>query len=280
MAEKITLKDVVGINKILATKGYNSIKELQTYLEVIGEYIDDTFFSQDIIVERLVHYCEESYRFIDITVDKPLKDLTKKNMHDYMSNCKRALEKALYSDPEMFNFSIFVEIKSIVRYFLEKSYKYDSLTNYQSMYGINSIEFHQQNETFKYLYTVFDKFTYIARHLNEKYLKHKKVDVSELSLKFFTDFTKDISFLTKDVAHFQKLCDVIENITYSKAWHYIRKLRNTLEHDFTDPIEKYNITFSIELLFIIIGRIMLALSSTLKNELEIREELERLEKRR
>ncbi|QEH61598.1 hypothetical protein SCHIN_v1c04010 [Spiroplasma chinense] len=277
MADKITIRDIIEINKILSTKSYSSIKELNAYFDVIGEYIDETFFDNDIIIERLLHYCEVSERRINISVRRvPDIDLKVSHVHDYLSNCKRALEKALYSDPEIFNFSIFVEIKSIVRYYLEKTYEYPSLKDYETLYGVNTVEFHQQNETFKYLYTIFDKFTYIARHLNDKYLKKETNDLSEVSLKFFADFAKDISFLTKNANAFQELNDTIERITFSKAWHYIRKLRNILEHDFADPACKYNITFSIELLFIIVGRIMLALNKTLKTELQIRETLEEL----
>ncbi|QBQ07488.1 hypothetical protein SGLAD_v1c02890 [Spiroplasma gladiatoris] len=279
MADKITLKDIVEINKILSKKSYTSFKEFETYLDVIGEYIDDTFFKQDIIAEKLIRNQEKSSRFIDLKITKPEIDLSQKNLHDYLSNCKRAIEKALYSDSGTFDLSIFIEIKSTVRYILEKTYKIESLSDYQNLYGINTIEFHQQNETFKYLYSVFDKFTYIARHLNERYLQHNKVDVSEMSLKFFKDFPKDISFLCKNTMAYQNLNDTIELITYSKAWHFVRKLRNTLEHDFADPTEKYNITFLIELLFIIIGRIMLVLNKTIQTESEIRNTLENLEKK-
>ncbi|QGS51703.1 hypothetical protein [Spiroplasma tabanidicola] len=278
MADKITLKDIVEINKILTKKSYNSLKEFNTYLDVIGEYIDDTFFKQNIIAEKLIKHQELSSRFIDLQFEESSLNLSYKNLHDYLSNCKRAIEKALYSDSSIFNFSIFVEIKSIVRYILEKTYEIESLTDYETLYGINTIEFHQQNETFKYLYSVFDKFTYIARHLNERFLKHNKIDVSELSLKFFKDFPNDISFLAQNVASYQVLVTTIETITYSKAWHFVRKLRNILEHDFADPSEKYNITFLIELLFIIIGRIMLVLNKTLMSESDIRKTLEDLQK--
>ncbi|AHI52644.1 hypothetical protein [Spiroplasma culicicola] len=277
MSEKITLKDIVEINKVLTKQEYTSHKEFEAYLDVIGEYIDDTFFKQDVIIERLLHYSEQSYRFLDININKNWEvELSTKHVHDYLSNCRRAIEKSLFGPEQIFDLSIFVEIKSIVGYFLEKVQDFDSLRDYETLYSINTVEFHQQNETFKYLYTAFDKFTYIARHLNDKYFKKVKSDLSEENLKFFTDFARDISFLTVDAKAYTLLNDTIETITYSKAWHYIRRLRNNLEHDFADPLCKYNITFSIELLFIIIGRIMLVLNKTLKNEIDIRKTLEEL----
>ncbi|AGR40943.1 hypothetical protein [Spiroplasma taiwanense] len=278
MSEKTTLKDIVEINKVLTIKKYDSYKEFLVYTDIIQEYIDDTFFRNDVIIERLVEYAQKSARYLDITFkEKSDIKLTVENIHDYMLHTKRAVEKALFIEDEAFNFSIFVEIRSIVRYFLEKTYEFESLRNYEILYGINTMEFHQQNESFKYLYTVFDKFTYISKHLNEKYVKkNEKLSYQDVQLKFFTHFLKDISFLSKSTSDFQKLSDIIELITYSKAWHYIRRLRNSIEHDFVDPTYKYNISLSLELLFIIIGRIMLGLTKYLKSENEIRETLDSL----
>ncbi|QHX36476.1 hypothetical protein [Spiroplasma sp. BIUS-1] len=279
MSEKTTLKDIVQINKILASKEYNTIKEFSAYSDVIQEYIDDTFFRNDAIIQKLVEYCENSGRYLDIKFRQPSSiELKVENIHDYLSNTKRAIEKAMFIEEDTLNQSIFVEVKSIFRYFLEKTYEFDSLTDYETLYGINTVEFHQQNESFKYLYTIFDKLTYIARHLNDKYCKKELSVYNGEPLKFANDFLRDISFLASSAIEYQKLSDVIEQITYSKAWHYIRRLRNSIEHDFVDPSFKYNICFSLELLFIIIGRIMLALNKYLQSEMEIRKTLENLKK--
>ncbi|WP_338985418.1 hypothetical protein [Spiroplasma endosymbiont of Diplazon laetatorius] len=277
MSEKTTLKDIVQINKILASKDYGTIKEFQAYVDVIQEYVDDTFFKNEAIIEKLVEYCQNSGRYLDIHFKIPSGiDLKVENIHDYMSNTKRAIEKAMFIEDDTLNQSIFVEVKSIFRYFLEKTYELESLTDYETLYGINTVEFHQQNESFKYLYTIFDKLTYIARHLNDKYCKKEVTPYNGEPLKFANDFLKDISFLASSALEYQKLSDVVEQITYSKAWHYIRRLRNSIEHDFVDPAFKYNICFSLELLFIIIGRIMLALNKYLQSEMEIRKTLDNL----
>jgi len=52
-----------------------------------------------------------------------------------------------------------------------------------------------------------------------------------------------------------------------------------LEHDFADPSFKYNISFSIDLLFIIVGRIMIALNKYLKPEKQLIETLENLKEK-
>ncbi|AUM62478.1 hypothetical protein [Spiroplasma monobiae] len=279
MAEKTTLKDIVHINKMLASKNYNTIKEFQAYTDVIQEYVDDTFFKNDAIIQKLVEYSENSGRYLDIHFKSPINvELKVENIHDYLSNTKRAIEKAMFIEEEIFDHVIFVEIKSTFRYFLEKTYEFDSLTDYETLYGINTVEFHQQNESFKYLYTIFDKLTYIAKHLNEKYCKKEVVPYGGESIKFATDFLKDISFLANSAGEYQKLSDIIETITYSKAWHYIRRLRNSIEHDFVDPTFKYNICFSLELLFIIIGRIMLAINKYLKSDKEVRKTLDHLKR--
>ncbi|ALD66157.1 hypothetical protein [Spiroplasma cantharicola] len=277
MSEKITLRDIVKINKKLASKEYESQKEFSSYCDVIQEYIDETFFKNDAIIEKLVEYCENSARYLDITFKKASGIiLSDENVHNYTSNIKRAIEKTIFMEERIFNFSIFVEIKSIFKYFLEKSKEYESLKNFKDSYSVSSIEFHQQNESFKYLYTIFDKLTYIAKHLKDKYYKKEPTKYSSDALRFSNDFLPNISFLAKSAQDFQKLSDIIERVTYSKAWHYIRRLRNSIEHDFVDPTYKYNICFSLELLFIIIGRILLALNKYLQSDEQIKETLESL----
>ncbi|AUB31362.1 hypothetical protein [Spiroplasma floricola] len=279
MSKKTTLKDIVQINKILTSKQYNSLEEFDEYSNIIQEYVDDTFFKNNAIVEKLVQYCEKSSRYLDINF-KFLSgiELKTEDVHNYLSITKKAIEKAIFVEDSIFEQSIFVEIKSIFKYFLEKSYELEALKNYETLYGINSLEFHQQNESFKYLYTIFDKLTYIARHLNDKYCKREN-NLTE-ALKFSNDFLKDISFLTNNASDFQKLSDIIDQITYSKAWHYIRRLRNSIEHDFVDPSYRYNICFSLQLLFIIIGRIILALNKYIQSESEVRKTLDNLKQQK
>ncbi|ARU92054.1 hypothetical protein SCLARK_001550 [Spiroplasma clarkii] len=246
--------------------------EFNAYLDVIGDYLDVTFFENSAITEKLTQYAEQSERNLDMKFFvKTDVDLSVNQLNDYMLNCKRALEKALYGDWTTFKFYIFAEVKSIVRYYLEKTYEYEALMDFETLYGIKTIEFHQQNETFKYLYSVFDKFTYIARYLNDRYVKNQKNDLNELTLKFYNDFVNYINFLTKDEEANNVLKSTLDKITSSKAWHFIRRLRNNLEHDFSNPSRKYNISFSLQLLFIIIGRIMLVLRKTLKTDLEMKQ---------
>lgn len=280
MGTKLTLRDIIEINKILTTKAYASQKEFNTYLDVIGEYIDVTFFDNSAITEKLTQYSEQSERNLDMKFwTKSDVDLTVEQVNDYLLNCKRALEKALYGDRSTFKYYIFAEVKSIVRYYLEKTYEYEALVDYETLYGIKTIEFHQQNETFKYLYSVFDKFAYIARYLNDRYVKNQRNDLGEATLKFYTDFLVDIKFLTKNAAVFEEAQQTLDKITNSKAWHFIRRLRNNLEHDFSNPSRKYNITFSLQLLFIIIGRIMLLLRKTLLSDLEMKQVFEELKRK-
>ncbi|WP_339021428.1 hypothetical protein [Spiroplasma endosymbiont of Atherix ibis] len=279
MSKKTTLKDIVQINKILASKQYSSLKEFNEYIDIIQEYVDDTFFRNNAIVEKLVEYCEKSSRYLDINF-KFLSgiDLNVEDIHNYLSITKKAIEKVIFVEDSFFEQSIFVEIKSIFKYFLEKTYELKSLKNYETLYGVNSVEFHQQNESFKYLYTIFDKLTYIARHLNDKYCKKENNFIE--ALKFSNDFLKDISFLTNNISDFQKLSDILDQITYSKAWHYIRRLRNSIEHYFVDPSYRYNICFSLQLLFIIIGRIILALNKYIQSEADVRKTLDNLKQQK
>ncbi|AKU80121.1 hypothetical protein [Spiroplasma turonicum] len=276
MANKTTLKDIAQISKVLEKKGYKSISEFKVYLDLIQSYIDETFFNNEAIIEKLVKYCENSSRHLDITFKNELKiDLSVDDIANYIKYSKKALEVSIFTEEGIFNHTIFVEIRSIIKYFLQKTYSLESLINFETLYGINTPEFHQQNETFKYLYTIFDKLTYIANHLKCKYLEKTKQS-PETTLKFFTDFLKDISFLSKSPEDFEELTSIIDLITYSRAWHYIRRLRNLLEHDFADPNFNYNISFSINLLFIIIGRIVLALDKHLKTEKSMRQTLDSL----
>ncbi|WP_094049464.1 hypothetical protein [Spiroplasma corruscae] len=276
MANKITLRDVAHICKLIKNKEYKGLSELKAYSDIIQNYIDETFFMNEAIIEKLVKYCENSSRYLDINFKNETNiDLTVEDVSNYIKYSKNALELLIFSEDGVFNHKVFVEIRSIVRYFIKKTYKMESLMNFNTLYGITTDEFHQQNETFKYLYTIFDKLTYIANHLKCKYLEKTKQN-PDTSLKFFNDFLKDISFLSNSPEDFEKLTNVIDLITYSRAWHFIRRLRNLLEHDFADPNFNYNISLSINLLFIIIGRIVLALDKHLKNDENLSKTLDKL----
>ncbi|WP_338971738.1 hypothetical protein [Spiroplasma endosymbiont of Panorpa germanica] len=267
----MTLKDV---NDNLTRYPMKSA-EFKSTISKITNFVDQEVFSNDELVFQLAQISQKSGRDLDINFKNEFdveNDLDL--IFDNLNYCKEILERCLFQKTVFFNFMIFTEVKSMVRYYLEKSYRYESLRDYKKLFKINSVQFHEQNEMFKYLFSIFDKLAYIINHLNLKYFKNTNFDNKELSLKFFINFANDASNFTKTAQDQETLVKGLNTIRFSNAWHYVRKLRNNLEHDFADPSSQYNINLSIILLFIIIGRCMLLINDTFKDDAEINNILE------
>lgn len=128
MSEAITLNDLAIINRTLSDKAKYDGKDFEQYVSLIKEYIDNNIFRNDIIVERLISYANESGRSVETRASNTSGvELTIENVNDYLNECKKSIEKALFLKPEIFDLTIFIEVKSIVRYYVEKSYEFDSL---------------------------------------------------------------------------------------------------------------------------------------------------------
>lgn len=275
--KKITLNDLANINHKMFNESSENIIQLHEYVELIKEYIDDNIFKNDILIKKLAGLSKETGRIFNMRFNSKIElAITDIELANYLNECKLGMENSLFVSKEVFDMPIFIEIISIAKYYSNSSYELDGLKNHTSLYSVKQPEFHKQNETFKYLYSAFDKLTYIAKHLNSKYLENSNENINELTLKFYSDFHREISFLTKSEQHSNTLREVIEMITQSTAWHFIRKLRNQIEHDFIDPSFQYNISLSIELLFIIIARVLLSLKYNLLDKQEIAKKLQSL----
>ncbi|AXK51442.1 hypothetical protein [Spiroplasma alleghenense] len=260
-----------ALNDSLTGNSMTSV-EFKQVINNITNFIDQEIFINDDLVFQLTEISKNSGRDLDINFKSSFvieKDL--ELIFNNLNYCKELLERCLFQKTIFFNFMIFTEVKSMVRYYLEKSYRYNSLMDYKKLFKINSVQFHEQNEMFKYLFSIFDKLVYIINHLNQKYFKNTTSDNRDLTLKFFINFAGDARSFTKSAEHHEKLVKGLNAIRYSNAWHYVRKLRNNLEHDFADPSSQYNISFSILLLFIIIGRCMLLINDTFMDDREINE---------
>gem|GEM_PF-3923665 len=62
----LTLQEIIKINDILISQLSIPQDEFENYLDIIGEYIDKTFFEQDAIIEKLVEFSEKSGRKLDV----------------------------------------------------------------------------------------------------------------------------------------------------------------------------------------------------------------------
>ncbi|AHI53645.1 hypothetical protein SSABA_v1c02330 [Spiroplasma sabaudiense Ar-1343] len=263
--------DLKTLNDYLTGTPINSEK-FKEVINGITDFVDEKIFKDDEMVFQLTEISKTSGRDLAIIFKNKFEiESDLELIFNNLNYCKELLERCLFQKTIFFNFMIFTEVKSMVRYYLEKSYRYDSLKNYQKLFKINSVEFHEQNEMFKYLFSIFDKLVYIISHLNEKYFKNNPIDNKELSLKFFINFGEESKNFTKSSKNFEQLNDKINQIRRSNAWHYVRKLRNNLEHDFADPSSQYNINFSILLLFIVVARCLLLINEHFQSDAEINE---------
>ncbi|WP_339022483.1 hypothetical protein [Spiroplasma endosymbiont of Crioceris asparagi] len=276
----MTLNDLIKIN-------YDKSNLLETnpnfdnQLVEIMQYVDSLIFQNDIITKNICEFLNEQSFQINLSFNKTQNvSLTKLQIYNYLTNIKKTMARIIFKNQDYFNFYIFKEVFEITKYTYRKIKWSEEILDFEIQHKISSKEYHQQNETFKYLFSVFDKLSYIADHLYRKYLIKSNDDNQKEMLKFYQNFSHDINFLTKDKDAYNKLKNNIDSICFSSGWHLIRKLRNHIEHDFINPLAEHNIAFAIDLLMIYVLRIIILLKETLMSEEEIKLTLNKLKEKK
>ncbi|WP_338970493.1 hypothetical protein [Spiroplasma endosymbiont of Labia minor] len=223
--------------------------------------------------DDIIYYVFKNIKYdISIRIEPTKLLFSNEEIDNLFHVIKRALEKFLFQYANSFNFYIFTEIKHMVRFFIAKNHNDITFRNSEKLYSMDMLEFHEQNSMFKYLFSIFDKFAYIARHLSKKYNPNyeEKTDV-----RFSSTFVNDVSFLLKSNEAILNLDTTLNKLFKSNSWHFVRKMRNIIEHNFADPSLKYNIQWIIDILFILVARLMMQIIEDFKENDMIIQQLQK-----
>lgn len=205
-------------------------------------------------------------RILDIDIKPTKKVVSTKDTHEFLYLLKTLLSLMTIKN-YFFNFYIYSKIKMIVNYYINKSSKSKYYDSVNERFVINELEFHDQILMYKYLYFIFDKLMFINVFIVDKY------NLKSINKKKNYIFTKDFDTVSmplfKSTVKKIEFADYLKVLNRSVSFYYIRKLRNNLEHSFTDPKSKYNISLETELLFILVARTLIQMHRDLKKDQEL-----------
>ncbi|AVN60550.1 hypothetical protein CG007_02970 [Mesoplasma entomophilum] len=240
--------------------------EADDILFFIGNMIDEVILKDSTISHRLNINLVKNNRILEIDI-KPNKIIpSTKDTHEFLYLLKTLLSLMTIKN-YFFNFYIYSEIKMIVNYYINKSTKSKCYDSVNERFAFNELEFHDQLVMYKYLYSIFDKLMFINVFLVNKY-NLKTIDIKSNYI-FTKDFDSVSMPLFKTTVRKLAFAEYLKTLNKSVSFHYIRKLRNNLEHSFTDPKSKYNIALETELLFILVSRTLIQMHRDLKNDGEL-----------
>lgn len=251
--------------KIVKTKKIKQ-SEIEDILFFVANMIDDLILKDSTISYRLNMNLIKNNRILDIDIKPNKQVVSTKDTHEFLYLLKTLISLMTIKN-YFFNFYIYSEIKMIVNYYINKSAKNKYYDSVNERFAINELEFHDQILIYKYLYSVFDKLMFINVFIIDKY-NLKTIDKKDNYI-FTKDFDTVSMPLFKSTVKKNEFGDYLKTLNRSISFHYIRKLRNNLEHSFTDPKSKYNISLEIELLFILVTRTLIQMHKDLKNDQEI-----------
>ncbi|AVN64613.1 MULTISPECIES: hypothetical protein [Mesoplasma] len=240
--------------------------EADDILFFIANMIDEVILKDSTISHRLNTNLVKNNRILDIDIKPSKKVVSTKDTHEFLYLLKTLLSLMTIKN-YFFDFYIYSEIKMIVNYYINKSSKSKSYDSVNERFAINELEFHDQLVMYKYLYSIFDKLMFINVFFVDKY-NLKSIDVKSNFI-FTKDFDSVSMPLFKTTVRKLAFADYLKILNKSVSFHYIRKLRNNLEHSFTDPKSKYNIALETELLFILVARTLIQMHRDLKNDDEL-----------
>lgn len=264
MKEKL-LNDIDKIKKVikLIKSKQLSATELNNVLVFASQMVDDFLFKSNNLVNRLNKNLQKNNRVIDIEIKADLELLPTKETHEFLYLLK-TMFAIMLSKKMFFNFYIFSEIQMILNYYTAASIKDKSYDSLNKRFKINEIEYHNQVIMYKYIYSIFDKLTYISAFIVDKY-KMKKIDLNT-SMIFTKDFDSTAQPLFKSSLKKENTKIYLKMLNQSSSFHFARKLRNNLEHSFTDPSSEYNIALETELLFVLVMRTLIQINNDFKTD--------------
>ncbi|AUF83678.1 hypothetical protein CXP39_02615 [Mesoplasma syrphidae] len=233
-------------------------------VQVMIKIIDQTIIYDNSLIFVMNAHLKKTSRVLELDINR-VKDETFgiKQIHETLFLIKTIIA-ILLTKFNIFDFYIYSEIKASLFFYINLSLKEKFYDSRNVFFTINEPEYHLQNQIFKTLYSTFDKLTYINHYLVQRY-DLKKIN-DDVNYRFINDFVKLSIPLFKNKAAELRFIDYIRKLYKSSAFHYIRKLRNNLEHSFTNPESQYNIAMEIELVFILAARTLFEIISDFKTD--------------
>ncbi|AVP49279.1 hypothetical protein [Williamsoniiplasma luminosum] len=168
---------------------------------------------------------------------------------------------------EYFNYYIYSEIKYMMMYYIKETIDDPKIEAINKKHKSSDTYFHKQIALFKYIYSVYDKFLYINLQVGKKMELNN--DDEDKYYRFSADFLNSSRPLIKDGIMLRKFEVFLKSLYRSSSFHYIRILRNNLEHNFINPETKFNYGLQTQLLFVMLMRIVLEIEFDFKRDSEI-----------
>ncbi|WP_027063131.1 hypothetical protein [Mesoplasma seiffertii] len=233
-------------------------------VQVMIKIIDQSLIYDNSLVFTMNSELKKTSRVLDLDISRVRDEtLSINQVHETLFLIKTIIA-LLLTKFNIFNFYIYSEVKASLFFYINLSLKEKLYDSRNTFFGINEPEYHLQNQIFKTIYSTFDKLTYINHYLVQRYDLEKVND--DVNYRFINDFVKLSIPLFKNKAAELRFIDYIRKLYKSSAFHYIRKLRNNLEHSFTNPGSQYNIAIEIELVFILVARTLFEIISDFKTD--------------
>ncbi|WP_031543027.1 hypothetical protein [Mesoplasma photuris] len=260
------INQIIKIFKIVKNEN-NDEETIFKIVEHLKNIIDDKILVDKSIIYNLNNRLKESNKNIEFNIDRNFKVYTNEQVDSFLNTLK-ALMTILLVKENINNLYIYSEIKSILNFYINQSSKEKLYDAVDSKFSMNNIEYHKQNQMFKGLFAIFDKFTFINHFIVEKF---NLIKVKEESAYRFTDDFGKLSkpFLFNKSAE-ARMEDFLLNFKKSSAFHYVRKLRNNMEHSFTNPDFEINYSNEIKLVYILICRVILEIFTDFQSDDQIK----------
>ncbi|ATZ18854.1 hypothetical protein ESOMN_v1c04720 [Williamsoniiplasma somnilux] len=258
-------KKIIEIASYLKNNNLTPLENLKVK-NLLTKIIDKFLINDLSIAKTLINNeFKSNGKEVDIHVESKT-DISISEVHSFLYFLKTSLSFLLEKRPEFFNFYIYSEIKNILFFYIEETKRIALYDDYKIHFSQKQNGYHLQNSMYKYLYSIFDKLIYINVHLINKFDLRK---IESLNYKFTQDFVQISNLLFKDKECERRTSLLLQNYQKSPIFHFVRKLRNSLEHSFNNPELKTSNSLSIETIFILIMRIILEIDLSFKRDHEI-----------
>ncbi|PPE05282.1 hypothetical protein [Williamsoniiplasma lucivorax] len=171
--------------------------------------------------------------------------------------------------PDFFNYYIYSEVKYMLMFYVKETLDDPKIEAVNKRHKISDTYYHKQSALFKYIYSIYDKLLYVNLHVTQKFELNNLTE--QKHYQFSADFLKSSLPLIKDGIMARKMEVFLKALDRSSAFHYIRILRNNVEHNFINPELRFNYALQTQLLFIMLMKIVIEIEFHFKRDSDIYE---------